>query len=420
MANIPTARDNTTLYGNVVLASRFVQTPLIQGPGGGSQAVTVGTTEFGGTSSVIGTLNKPSSLSVGEGGQYTESMIVQSNSNGISGTWLDLTTLAVGPSNPAQSPQQFAILQGNTTNNALYIGADQVFHGVAYIPNVATSDLSQDSQWQYWNGATWTQFNVMVSESVQPMDQYADTPFERASGTEENMRFDSLMTSSWQKLVLNGNNKYWVRIILTNNILIIPEVTTFTLSPSYTLIGNDGRQQYFGFARVVRELVFHRKLLETINSQVPSNTDIDFTPSLQINSVANVLANNVIDAIGGTIRIPCGTCTACPLLFYVSWIPLTNNAGDVELEVEAAKAKMGDNINNSSLPSTVFSNTITVPSNSSGIMFNTMFSIPINTLLPHELVVVRIFRNATGGNPDDTLNGNISLVDVSGNIKYWT
>ena len=419
MANIPVARDNSTLFGNVVLASRFVQTPLIQGPAGGTQPVTIGTTQFGGTSSVIGTVDLPSSLCVGEGGKYTEGMVVQSNTNDTNGVWLDLTSVAIGPTNPVLSPQQFAILQGNTANNALFVGADQPFFGICYIPNIAFPGLSNDSVWQFWNGASWQTFNVMAAQSVQPLDQFANTPFERSSGTQENLHFMNSMTNTWQTLTLNGFNKYWIKVILTGAIGTIPEITTLKLIPSYKLIDVDGHQEYYGFAKKCHEIVFHRKLLETINSQVPPSDDINFTATMVINAVNNELANGATDAIGGTLRIPCSTCTSDAVQIFISWFPLTNNAGDVELEIEATQARVGDNINNNSLASTIFSQITNVPANNSGVMFQTVFNIPINTLVPTELLAVRIFRDASGGNPDDTLTGNIALADVTGEVKSW-
>lgn len=100
MANVPTSRDNTIFFGNTVLASRYIETPLIRGTGGGANPIIVGTTQFGGTSTIIGTLDLPASMCIGEGGKYTESMIVQSNTNGTAGTWLNLTSSAADETSP--------------------------------------------------------------------------------------------------------------------------------------------------------------------------------------------------------------------------------------------------------------------------------------------------------------------------------
>lgn len=418
MSGPPQPRDISVFYGNTVLASQRVVTPLIEGPGGGTFPVTVGTTNFGGTSSIIGTVDLPSSLCVGQGGKYTDGMIVQSNSNGTSGVWVNLTSQALVPQ-PPLVPQQFALLQGNTANNAVYFGGDVVFYGICYIPNLATPDLADNSLWQYWNGAAWIDFNVMASESVQPLNQFANTPFERSSGFQENLRFDKDIVSSWQLLMLNGFNKFWVRMILTGLINPIPEVTTVKLIPSYKLIDVDGHQEYFGCAKKCAEVVFHRKLLESVNGALPANEDINFTGTIVLNAQSNEFQDAVLNEIGGVISIPCNTCTAAPLKLVILWFPLTNNTGNVEWEVEVAQARAGDNINNNGLFSTILSQVVIVPANNSGVMFRTIFNLPIFTLVPNDILVIRIFRDATGGNPDDTLVGSVVLTEVNGEVVTW-
>lgn len=400
--------SNGVFTTNKVIARQCVNTPYICSSTG---TVDVQGVKIGGNQVDFG-----SAITAGQDPCFTNGMVALTNTNLTIGSWEEIDL----------SASQYNVLAGNTTDNCLFIGSDNSeVVGFCYLPKLAEVGLSEDSIWEYWNGANWVMFCIMVSQSVFPHNQYANTPFERIVGTKEVVRFEQMINMNLVKLELNGFNKFWVRMRLTNNITSIPAVNGLKLLQSHTLIGENGFVEHFGKAMPLKELIFHRKLLETVNGIPPSNEDVRLAAGFFIDGINNRFDNNPSsgqDAIAGIFRIPFGTATNCKIMLVLSWYPLNSAIGNVDWNVEYTYMKQGTKLNNNGsltdpdLPTTTIQNITATPAEN-GELTKTMFDVPINTLLPLEFIAIKVFR--IGNSVADTYSGNVVLADLSANIKVW-
>ena len=153
----------------------------------------------------------------GEGDSYVNGMYVFRNTNGTIGVWSDITAqMASGAGSTAQ------ILPGLTQNNACYIGGPRKFPGIKVDTTIALILGTGTIDFQYWNGATWVSFDVMATQSNFPYTQYGNDVLTRIQS--DQIRFSDDFLASWQTTTLNGQNAYWVRIIVNslNPITTIP------------------------------------------------------------------------------------------------------------------------------------------------------------------------------------------------------
>lgn len=382
---------------NKLFAKHGICTPCICGPNG--------TVNICGT--IIGNGNGNGSefscATFGERNCYTEGLVALTNDNGEIGnfTEIDLATA------------QYDVLAGNTTDNCFYIGSDDVFVGFKYIPKVAEMGLSEDSVWEYWDGAMWVSICLMVSQSVSPHAQFANTPFERTTVNFENVRIQDVSTS-WMKNTLNGINKYWLRMCLTSNITNIPNICTLQLIASHTKICEGGFLEYFGSSQTEQELVFHRKLLEEVD-QPPVVEDLDLTSTFIIKNALTEFQSNQDRNLGSIFRIPRCVNTGEKLKLAFTWYVKDNTAGTVEWFIEYVPIQSG-NIINGMLPSTTVSELVPVNNQLEELIMTTV-EIPIATLMPFNLLGIKIERQ--GMTNPDSYNGNAVLVDFASYVKCW-
>ncbi len=388
---------------NKLFAKQSICTPCICGPDGTINVC--GVIIGNGNGNGNGPVTKFPCATFGERNCYTTGLVAQTNTNLEIGVFapIDLTA------------DQYDVLAGNTTNNCLYIGSDDVHVGFKYIPKLAEMGLSEDSVWEYWNGSTWVNLCLMAAQSVSPHTQFANTPFERISSDIENVRIQDI-SASWMKNTLNSINKFWLRMCLTDGITNIPNISKLQLLASHTKICEGGFLEHFGASQTEQELVFHRKLLEEVTLP-PVVEDLDITATFVIKNALTEFMQMQDRNLGSVFRIPRCVSTSEKLKLAFTWYVKDNTAGDVEWFIEFVPIKTGDLIDGT-LPSTTLSKIVSV-NNQQEALIMTEFEIPISTLMPFNLLGVKIERQASGGNPNDTYADSAVLVDFASYAKCW-
>lgn len=296
-------------------------------------------------------------------------------------------------------------------NNCLYIGNNTPFNGFNYeISGILNGDLL----WEYWNGSSWQKICIMASDKTQ---KFANTPFERLG--DETLRLEDVR-QNWYIKELNGINKFWIRICNVNSLSIPPIINSIDLFTSFKETIN-GVNIYYGLAELKRELVFHRKLLDGVNSQSPDLRDLLLTPTFSIDSNLNSFVHVDEESIGGTFRLPRNVDTSSKLIVCLAWYPFTTvsniRVGYIQWNIETVPLKANDTIDGS-LASTIVSKRVLVDKpNNANYLYLTEIEIDIETLLPNELLGIRIFRDEPNSGIIDLFESNINLVDVSGVVK---
>jgi hypothetical protein len=152
-----------------------------------------------------------------EGGQKPfESVFCYDDS--ATNKFADRTTEA-GNSTPADVCHPTSNSLVKDVEDALYLGMDQRFNLAKII--LSTAGITGEVCWQYWNGASWTDF----------------TPY---SGAYHLDSLDKLMIlwqdlssvpSDWQQCPVNNVYKFWVRILVTTGFTTAPIGTQITAVP---------------------------------------------------------------------------------------------------------------------------------------------------------------------------------------------
>ncbi len=352
---------------------------------------------------------------LGEGSAYVNTMNVFRNTSGETGAYTDVTASAASPSGSA-----FSAFPGVTAGNVMFIGGSVTFSGIFSNTIVAMALGAGAVVWEFWDGASWTAFNVMASDAQAPLAQYANTPLERINT--ESVRFGPM--AGWTTKTLTSDpfgagSKFWVRARISAAITTSPTMEQIKLQPNSSQINDDGALEFFGDARVERPLAFHRIFFTDLVGQLAPDEDLLFTTNIQVVTVDNRFSDGAVDGVGTESFIPLGLDTSSPLRFDVLWAGDTaTGAAAVELEVNFASIKVGDILDGSASDS-LLTAIIAQGAFTAQELIETPFSLPIPTLLENELLALTVFRDATGGNADDTYGGDVYMVDLHVTGLFW-
>lgn len=356
---------------------------------------------------VVGRYDEGADSIFGEGDDHVVGMSVLSNSNGEAGAWVDNTT-------DASTGVTYALLQGTGINQSAYFGGQVPFPHIDV--NVQTAQVTGGGgavTWEYWNGASWVFLPVMASDAEQPV-QYAQEAFTRVA--HEHVRFGS--TTGWATRSLNGITAYWVRYRVTAPISTAPAGGLTKLGTSHAAFGEQGAPEYFGEAEPERQVLTSRQIQYSVAGSVPASLNVAYSPNITLVYTNNRLADGAVDAFGFVLPVPVGLDTSKRLRLSIVWMQDNNSAaGNVEFIVRYAQSPDGA-IVNGALAETEVTAVVAAPAQQFR-QVRTEIDLLVPTLLPGELFVFTITRDATAGNPDDTLAGNISILNFSMTGIFW-
>lgn len=358
---------------------------------------------------VTGRFTSPSESAFGGGDSHTIGMKILTNTNGEIGTWADVTEAAKSASGSTLT------WPGITAGNAVYVGGDEPFPGIK-IKVVAASVLGTGNlDFQYWNDnlSSWDPLPIMATQADYPYDQYGDTSTEQTGNQQE--RFG--LMPDWGKKTLFSENKYFARGIITSDITSAAVIEQFKLHVDRFEINKGGYTEYFGKSRQIRPVPgVHRNLFEAIVGSTPSSEPLLASANISINAVTNEFRDNAIDSKGGVITVPQGIDTSLPFYVLVEWYS-DATTGDIELELTHVLKQEGDLWDGSATDTTI-SEIITVPVTAKTSVF-TLFNFPILNALPGNEIVLKLERDATGGNLDDTASGSAVIIAASAYAYFW-
>ena len=194
----------------------------------------------------VGSYQKSSESSFGQGDSYIIGMSVFRNTNLEVGTWSDVTNEA-----KYISSGTFNIFPNVTANNTIYVGGNNVFPGIKTELTVAITLGSGSIAWEYWNGVIWKSFNLTSAMENNPFTQYAENTFSIADDL--HIRFGTM--TGWATKNLNGTTKYWIRCRIVTDIIISPTAKRIKQHTDHTEINKNGTILHFGAARPSSELI---------------------------------------------------------------------------------------------------------------------------------------------------------------------
>jgi len=242
----------------------------------------------------------------------------------------------------------------------------------------------------------------LSADADAPYSQYAQAVFARVNS--EQIRFNTSAITGWATKSLNGITKYWIRFRVSVAMTTAPAADRIKVHTNRTEINKDGLVEYFGAAEPLRQLVWHRRLMEEMEGFAQPNADIDISSGLSIKAQANRWQDGNKDGSVTTLQALPGLDTSRPLIYEVGWAPEATGAGNVELQLDVVTINAGD-VLNGTLPYTrQLSQIITGPFTAYTLRV-TQFSFTVPDLAQDGTLALALYRDAGGGNLDDTFGG---------------
>jgi len=235
--------------------------------------------------------------------------------------------------------------------------------------------------------------------------------------------FDPTTPSTWAPVTININGsditKYWGIFEITSTITTDATIEQMKIHTNRTEINADGKVEYFGLARYPRTL-FSGLSNYVVNALYdPANETVDYGSEFEAKYLDNEFANNAIDGLGFTQGIVSGLDTSIPLVFSISYYVKGTGTGDIKFHIDAYQVSDGFVFDGTATPDEY--DLIDTVSASSNLVRRTV-SILIDV---HKIkdtgdqVVISVRRDATSGEPEDTLNNNVVLENLTLTGYFW-
>lgn len=262
----------------------------------------------------------------GEGDSYTNGMLVYTYDGT---TYTDISEEAKSPTSST-----FSFPSSGTTRE-IYIASTKVHNGTmnpilhwgikASIATSASTDGEIVSE--YWNGASWVEFNTMSTESSGSYFPHANKIFERTGS--EQIRYTYILDQDWavNDPVSYGSNLYWARFRAVTVPTTLPVFEQFKLHTNRTEINSDGFMEYFGQARPVRSITLP-DFYSAVNS--PADRDIFIQDDFAIGKIENKFVNNSIDQSSILMYLPSDIDTSCPIDLHLVFFQEDGNNQSVD------------------------------------------------------------------------------------------
>lgn len=336
----------------------------------------------------VGSTARPRESSFGEGDSTVNGMTVFGSSS--AGGFVDNTLAAKINGSPS-----YTLLPALVSGTAAYFsGGNRMVTNCNH--TIATAQVGPTGLWEFWNGSGWEEMRAMSAFSQAERQQ---------------VRFDIGMTGSWQTNTVNGVEGYWFRYALTSSITTSPVITRTKMGTNRTEINPCGCVEYFGLSEPLREIPWRRTNEDDVSGFSPSNETVQYSSNISLTPVDCEFVDNSLDGNGGIVAMPEAIDTSRPLIFEIVYYSKSNGSpSNIELEMTVAQVREGDVIG--AIQEQALSNIETIGTSDQNRIKRSRFEIDIDKLVPGEFIAFRYFRDARAGNADDTLAGNIVIVET--------
>lgn len=315
------------------------------------------------------------------------------------------------------------LFNGVAAGNYLLVGSDYTFGGAkAKIDTLATVEGGNVvGEYLSNNTPTWTNAPFMATDANYPYEQNANNISTFASKSEQwRFGFNPLiLPTSWDKVTLTINGveytKYWGRFRITSIITGDPVIQQIKLHSNRWECNADGTTEYFGRSRYPKTIEITKHTNSTKN---PANENILVASGITEVRTDNEFINGANDGLILRGTLPNGLDTSIPVQVIVDWYAKTDNVGDVELELEVVSVSGsfvydGNATKGATVPVVTSVDTDNLKRQTS------TFLVPISTAQINDLFYGSLFRDASSGNSDDTLVGNIVITDFRVVGYFW-
>lgn len=351
-------------------------------------------------------------------------------------------------SNIARSVSGSTFSFPTTAGSGFYCSSDLIDHstqdykkffGLKTIFSTPMSQGTGSYVWEYWNGSSWINFNIMLTMSDPPYLSKAKVLDAITGSTQIRFASDLAGTSppfnnvgGWQKNdpVGSGTPRYWIRFRIVEDITTAPNIEQIKLHSNRTEANSDGWMEYFGTARPtnVLPLDFALSSPATLSAQAPQDVTVFLSDTIFIERKGNGFRNNRVDLTSFNTLLPPDVDTSTTILLLLTYVVEASTTGAVDWVVRYATSRVGDGVffSEAEAPTTVGSEkevtlTDTIPTNGEkkqrtvGIELDVSDSIFWDNEGNSDLLWIQIARD---GN-NDTFQGQVNLINILARYIKW-
>jgi len=314
-----------------------------------------------------------------------------------------------------------SLFDGTTTGKYILFGSDYPFGGYK-VKITGAGDIDGDNvitEYLWDNAPTWDASFFMATRADFPHIQRANSIANNVENQQWRLGIDPLSPpTGWDKVTLNINGtdytKHWTRVRLSDAITSDATIEQVKLHTDRYEINSDGSTEYFGKSRYTRDLLGGINLKVDNADKTPAYEHVKVATGITMAIDKNEFIKNQEDGFIIPVNIVEGLDTSMPLVVIISGYPLTNDAGTIKLAVDYVNISE-DFVYDGTATATHLEAEDSFPINTKEHRRNAKFSVPINTLVQDEQIILSLYRM---GNDDD-YNGNIVIADIRVVGTFW-
>jgi hypothetical protein len=301
----------------------------------------------------VGNTRKGSEFTSGEGDNYVAKMLVYtSDGTDTATTEGNLTDVSDKARHVDSDNVEF---EGTTANHCIYVVStdeNEAFGSLdkarimgIRIRQVAAclETVNKSIVFESWDGSSYVEGSIFAIEAEKTY-RYANNAFIRANSFEDIKFGKNLIAYNNVKKTIEGQEGYWIRIRIKNNVTTAPTFNQISISNNHLKIGVDGTLNLSGRARYTKALAFQANTFGESGGVTNSSFEVGGGVA-PIGNWNHVMKNNRLngegDAIFATGILPEGICTSCPLTVKVKYKVLKDGAstdGQLNLSLVISEA----------------------------------------------------------------------------------
>lgn len=324
-----------------------------------------------------------------------------------------------------QSNTSGEIIYSSTNNFSSETGDFTKYFGVDLIYlQQAIASSAQDVVFEYWNGSSWVEIVIMVTQGFSPFLPQGNVGF---ISPIERVRYNARIDDNWVKNdpISSGTDRFWTRARLVNPLTQLPIFQQLKLHVNSSIINGDGWSEYLGKARPIGRLPFDYNNFAPANNS-PSNQDIYLAQILGVGRFENEFVDGVTDRAGLVTYLPFDADTSTPVRLQWSYFTDDNSGGDIIWNIRSTYSLDGNPIFGTAasaptIPPNTFTNQqIVDPAPSANVQKTLSIDIDVSDLVSRkasgfgDLLWITIERQ--GGSGSDTHSGNVAVMQL---IPYY-
>ena len=308
---------------------------------------------------IVGLPGRGFETALGEGDSHVLGLTLLTY-NGTTTAFTDVSSAIIGGTSTA-------IFPSNTAGDIFYIGGDPlngVFPGIKVSVTTGVTPASGRTNatepptyayaWQYWDGSTWRPLRLMATNNADFLSDRRNTfnagsfqyrfdrignvqPFfQNSSGVSGTFLSSSAVVNgvttanqwvtsgtpygSWQTTTVNGVLGYWVRVVLSTPLTVVPQVDKIKLHTNRTEINANGHLEFFGKARTLKRLPLTYRSMIASGSNAAQNASLYVGDDISAAFTSNRMRNGSLRTVALVIDIPIDMDTSTAPILKWRWV----------------------------------------------------------------------------------------------------